>query len=298
MKVYAFIDDQKTDFPIETLCKVTGVSRSAFYDWVARRDQGPSPAAQVEAVLVEQIRRIHRRSRSAYGAPRVVAQLAKQDVVVNHKRVERLMRVHQIQGRCGRRKIRTTVRDPLASPSPDLVDRHFEPDGLDVLWIGDVTYIPTGEGWLYLATVLDACSRRLLGWSLDDHMRAELCVDALDAAVGTRGGLRRLVTGVIFHSDHGTQYTSREYRRRCRRFRILQSMGTIGDSYDNAKAEAFFASFKRELVDHAHFETKAEARLEIIEWLTWYNHERLHTSLQMQPPVEYEQHLNTELQVA
>ncbi len=202
MKVYAFIDDQKTDFAIETLCKVTGVSRSAFYDWVARRDQGPSPAAQVEAVLVEQIRRIHRRSRSAYGAPRVVAQLAKQDVVVNHKRVERLMRVHQIQGRCGRRKIRTTVRDPLASPSPDLVDRHFEPDGLDVLWIGDVTYIPTGEGWLYLATVLDACSRRLLGWSLDDHMRAELCVDALDAAVGTRGGLRRLVTGVIFHSDH------------------------------------------------------------------------------------------------
>lgn len=298
MKVYAFIDDQKTEFGVETLCKVTGVSRSAFYDWSTRRDAQPSADAQAQAELVTRIRKIHGRSGAAYGCPRVVAQLRRDGVVVNHKRVERLMRIHQIQGRCGRRKIRTTVRDPLASPSPDLVERHFDPDGLDVLWIGDITYIPTGEGWLYLATVIDACSRRLLGWSLDDHMHASLCVDALDAAVGIRGGRRRLVEGVIFHSDHGSQYTSREYRRRCRRHRIVQSMGTIGDSYDNAKAESFFASFKRELVDHAHFATKAEARIAIFAWLAWYNQERLHTSLQMQPPVEYEHQLNTELHVA
>ena len=165
------------------------------------------------------------------------------------------------------------------------------------MWLGDITYIPTGEGWLYLSSVLDACSRRLLGWSLAGHMRTELVTDALAAAVGQRGG-RRHIRGVVFHGDHGSQYTSDDYRRLCARFGITQSMGTVGDSYDNTMAESFWASLKRELVDWSHFATHAEARAAVFEWINWYNHERLHTSLQMQSPHEYEQTLQGRLLVA
>ena len=203
MKVYAFIDDQKTDFAIETLCKVTGVSRSAFYEWVARRHSGPSPTAEAEAVLVEQIRRIHRRSRSAYGAPRVVAQLAKQHVVVNHKRVERLMRQAHIRGIYrGRAQHGCTRRDLNAVPSDDLVGRQFDPDQPDRLWVMDVTEHPTREGKVYLAAVLDAYSRRVVGWSIADHIRAELVVDALQMAIWRRQPPK---DQTIAHSDHGSQ---------------------------------------------------------------------------------------------
>ena len=187
MKVYAFVDAQKTDFTITTLCRVCGVSTSGFYDWVARSAAGPTDAERDEAEVVERIRVAHRRSRGRYGEPRITAQLARDGVAVNHKRVERLMAVNGIAGRCGRKKVRTTVRDPAAALSADLVNRRFAQADLDVVWVGDATYIPTDEGWLYLATVIDACSRRLLGWSMTDHLRTELCLDALEAAVGTRG---------------------------------------------------------------------------------------------------------------
>jgi transposase InsO family protein len=227
-----------------------------------------------EAELVGEIRAIHARSRGAYGCPRVVGKLHQQGRQVDHKRVERLMAVHGLRGRCGHRRVRTTIRAPHATPSVDLVERRFGRDRLDELWLGDITYIPTGEGWLYMSSVLDACSRRLLGWSLAEHMRTEIVADAFEAAVGLRGGRRR-VAGVVFHSDHGSQYTSDQYRRLCARLGVTQSMGTVGDSYVNAMAESFWASLKRELVDWSSFATRAEARAAVFEWANWYNHERL-----------------------
>jgi transposase InsO family protein len=294
---YAFVDAQKAEFSIVDLCRVCEVSRAGYYDWRTRRAAGPSDAEQAEATLVGHIARVHRRSRGAYGEPRVTAQLAREGIAVNHKRVERLMRRHDIAGRCGRRRVRTTIRDRHARPAADLVERDFARDQLNMLWIGDVTYIPTAEGWLFLSTVIDACSRRLLGWSLAEHLRAELCLDALDAAVGLRGG-RAVIDGVTFHSDHGTQYTCDAYRQACMNLGIVQSMGSVGDSYDNSMAESFFASLKRELVDWSYFSTRNEARTAIFEWLAWYNGERLHTSLEMRPPVEFEQHLTNHLLVA
>jgi transposase InsO family protein len=201
---FAFIDAHRAEFTIVDLCRVVGVSTSGFYDWQTRRTTGPSDADRFEAELVAEIRAIHARSRGAYGCPRVVGKLHQQGRRINHKRVERLMAVHGIQGRCGRRRVRTTIRDPHARQATDLVNRCFTRDQLNELWLGDITYIPTGEGWLYMSSVLDACSRRLLGWSLAAHMRTELIADALTAAVGQRGGQRR-IAGVVFHSDHGTQ---------------------------------------------------------------------------------------------
>lgn len=202
MRVFAFVSRQRAEFPVKTLCRVCRVSTSGYYGWEARRAAGPTSAQLAEQELVEQIRSAHAESRGRYGSPRTTAQLVRDGVVVNHKRVERLMAREGLRGRCGRRRVRTTVADPKAVPAPDLVERRFEQQTLDVLWVGDVTYIPTDEGWLYLATVLDACSRRLLGWSLADHLRTELCLGALEAAVGCRGGKGK-VGGVVFHSDRG-----------------------------------------------------------------------------------------------
>ena len=240
-----------------------------------------------EAQLANRIFDVWRRSRCRYGAPRVTAALWKQAVVVNEKRVARLMVELGIAGKCGRRKVRTTRRDPAAQPAADLVERDFTADGPDELWLGDITYIPTGEGFLYLASVLDVFSRRLLGWSLADHLRTELSLDALTAAGRTRGRFR--FCGTVFHSDHGCQYTAEEFRRRCRGMGIVQSMGTVGDSYDNAMAESLWASLKRELVDDAFFATKQEARVAVFEWIIWYNNERLHSSIGYASPVEFEE---------
>jgi transposase InsO family protein len=297
VRVFAFVSRQKAEFAVKTLCRVCRVSTSGYYDWAARQAAGPTPPQRAETELVEQIRLVHKESRGRYGEPRVTAQLARDGVVVNHKRVERLMAREGLAGRCGRRRVRTTVADPKALPAPDLVARRFEQQSLDVLWVGDVTYIPTGEGWLYLATVLDACSRRLLGWSIAEHLLTELCLDALEAAVGCRGGSRN-VAGVVFHSDKGCQYTAGAYQATCVEFGISQSMGSVGDSFDNAMAESFFASFKREAVDGEHFATKAEARAAVFEWLIWYNATRLHSALDYRPPIEYEQHLTEQLLAA
>ena len=287
MRVYRFIDCQKAEFAIKTLCRVCEVSRAAYYAWASAEEAGADEATWDEAILANRIHDIWARSRGRYGVPRVTAQLWRQGSEMNHKRVERIMAELGLHGACGRRKLRTTVRDPDAAPAPDLVQRHFAAPEPDTLWIGDLTYIPTDEGWLYLATVIDTCSRRLLGWSMADHMRTELCTDALNAAGVMRGRCR--FEDLIFHSDHGCQYTSGEYKRLCKLMGITQSMGTVGDSYDNAMAESFFASLKRELVDDAHYCTKQEARTAIFEWIMWYNRERLHSSLGFMPPEEFEE---------
>ena len=286
MKIYHFIDCQKAEFEIKILCRVCEVATSAYYAWAKAEAAGPDEAAWDEAILANRIHDIWTRSRGRYGVPRVTAQLWRNGTPTNHKRVERIMAELGLQGACGRRKLRTTRRDPDAVPAPDLVQRLFSVSEPDTLWIGDLTYIPTDEGWLYLATVIDTCSRRLLGWSLADHMRTEICADALRAAGLTRRRCR--FDKLIFHSDHGCQYTSAEYKKLCTVMGITQSMGTVGDSYDNAMAESFFASLKRELVDNAHYATRFEARTAIFEWIVWYNRERLHSSLGYAPPEEFE----------
>ena len=269
-----------------------GVSRSAYYSW-RKGGQGPSRATLEEAWLANRIYDVWASSRGRYGAPRVTAALLRAGVEVNEKRVARLMAALGLAGKSGRKKLRTTERDPAATPAADLVERDFAATAPDELYVGDITYIPTDEGWVFVASVLDVCTRMLLGWSIADHLRAELCVDALMAAAMARG--RRRLEGTLFHSDHGCQYTSAQFQAACERLGIIQSMGSVGDSYDNAMAESFWSSLKRELVDDAHFKTKEEARRAIFEWIIWYNTERPHSSLGYKSPQEFEASLYAQI---
>ena len=287
MALYSFIAEEKADprspWSVAEMCRVLEVSRSGFYDWESR------PRCQRDLddeVLVREIEAIWETSARTYGAPRVHAWLRRQGFAVARKRVARLMRTHGLVGQLGRRKVRTTIADRTATPSADLLGRDFNPAAPDGAWCGDITYVPTGEGWLYVATVIDLYSRRVIGWAADDHLRAELACDALSMAVGARGGG---VAGVIFHSDRGCQYTASDYRELCAAAGVRQSMGATGVCFDNAAAESFFASLKRELVHRNRWETRAEARRAIIRWIsTWYNASRLHSSLGYRTPLETE----------
>ena len=287
MKVYRFISAQKADFDVTTLCRVCTVSCSAYYTWEKKVDAGPDDALMAEAYLANRIYDIWVRSRRRYGVPRVTAELWRQGTRVNAKKVARLMASLGICGVHGRKKVKTTRADKNALKAPDLVERDFTAQRPDQLWVGDVTYIPTDEGWVFLSSVVDVFSRRLLGWSLASHLRTELCTDALAMAAATRQRAR--FNGTIFHSDHGCQYTSTDFNNMCRTMGLVQSMGTVGDSYDNALAESFWASLKRELIYDHHFATKKEARRAVFEWIMWYNNHRLHSSLGYLPPVEFEQ---------
>jgi transposase InsO family protein len=287
VKVYRFVRTQKADFDVTTLCRVCAVSRSAYYAWEKRAAAGLSDRLVAEAYLANRIYDIWKESRGRYGVPRVTAALWRQDTRVNPKKVGRIMAELGICGIHGRRKVKTTRADKAAAKAPDLVERDFAAERPDELWVGDVTYIPTDQGWVFLSSVLDVFSRRLLGWSLAGHLRTELCTDALVMAAATRRRAR--FCGTVFHTDHGCQYTSTNFKSLCRSMGIVQSMGTVGDSYDNALAESFWASLKRELIDDHHFTTKQEARRAVFEWIMWYNNRRLHSSLGYVPPVEFEQ---------
>jgi transposase InsO family protein len=285
-RVYRFIESETGNFPVAALCRATRVARSSYYEW-RRRCEVPSEAVVAEAHVANRVYEVWKRSRGRYGSPRVTAALCKAGLNVNEKKVARLMVELGISGRCGRRKIRTTWRDKRQTAAVDLVLRHFSAGRPDETWVGDITYIPTGQGWLFVASVLDVQSRLLVGWSIADHLRTELCSDALVAAVAARGRVR--MAGTILHTDHGCQYTSGDFKNLCRRLGVRQSMGTVGDSYDNAMAESLWASLKRELVDGTYFATQMEARLAVFEWINWYNSERLHSSLGYQSPQEFEQ---------
>lgn len=287
MSRYACVADQKAaGFPVTTACQAADVSTSGFYDWCAREAADPTEREVAEADLVELMRDIFDASDGNYGVPRMHRELRHGGVVVNVKRVRRLMRLHAMAGRCIRRRCRTTFPGPDGSTIPDLVGRAFAPGAPDVAWCQDITYIPTGEGWLYLASVLDLGSRRMLGYSMADHMRTELVLDALKMAVAARGGA---VAGVIAHADRGSQYTSNDYLDFCQAHQLRASVGRVATCFDNAVAESFWASLKRECLQGRVFATRAEARRAIFRWITWYNSKRLHSSLNHTPPTEWEQ---------
>ena len=284
MRIFEFIDRQKADFPVKILCRVCGVSRSGFYAWTQR---GPSDGDAEEETLTREIEAIWEASRRSYGSPRVWRRLRRSGFRLSRKRVARIMAERGWRGRAGRRGVRTTIVDPAAAPAPDLVGRDFTATRPGRKLVGDITYVRTWEGWLYVATVIDVNSRRVVGWSIADHMRASLVGDALEAATGCYpGGLQ----GATFHSDRGSQYTSTEYRQLCERLGVRQSMGRTGVCWDNALAESFFATLKTELIYTRPWPTKAKTRLAITEWIeAHYNRRRMHSSIAYNTPVEQEE---------
>jgi putative transposase len=285
---YRCVDAQKAaGFPVAAACQAAGVTRSAYYAWTAGATQAAAERHQQEARLVGEIRGIHARSRGVYGSPRVHAELGRRGWRVNHKRVERLMRIHGIVGWRPRRRRSLTRQDRGVAPAPDLLGRLFDPDQVDMAWCGDVTWIPTEEGWLYLASVLDLASRHLVGYSMSVHHDAALVVGALDAAAATRGRVR--MPDTIFHTDRGAEYSSTAGVAACQRLGLRRSMSRTGSCLDNAVAESWFASLKVELVHRQHYRTRAEARTAVLAWIAWYNRVRLHSTNGYLSPIEWEQ---------
>ena len=283
MRIFRFIAATKAEHSIKIMCRVLGVSRSGFHAWERRE---PSARAVADAALSERIAAIHGDSRTTYGSPRIHAELRlEDDVRVGRKRVERLMRGAGLAGQVKRRRGKTTIRVQGVRTAPDLVERDFNPSEPNRLWAADITYIRTWEGWLYLASVMDLYSRRIVGWALADDLRAELVVDALEMAVARR----RPDAGLVHHSDQGSQYTSLIFTRRCRVVGIDVSMGSRGDCFDNAVLESFHASLKKELIHRRSWPTKAEARTAVFDYVeTFYNRLRRHSTLGMRSPVEFE----------
>ncbi|MGF6214015.1 putative transposase [Comamonas sp. 4034] len=264
------------------MCKHLQVSTSGYYEW---RSRSPSARQLANAALCAQITQIHQASDATYGAPRVHAQLGHMGQRVNLKRVERLMRVMGLQGVSRRRGfVVTTKRNPSDRPAPDLVQRCFTAADINQLWVADMTYIPTWQGFLYLAVVVDACSRKVVGWAFGTRMTADLVIAALNMALYTR-----CPEQVIHHSDMGSQYTSIAFGKRREQMKVRPSMGSVGDAYDNAMAESFFATLECELIDRRSWPTKAQARLDIFSWIeSWYNQHRLHSGLGYLSPAEFE----------
>jgi putative transposase len=269
-------------FPIATMARVLGVSRAGYYAWASR----PASAhAETDAALLERIRTVHAASRETYGAPRIHAELRAGGERHGRKRIARLMRGAGITGVSRRRGGPvTTRRDGGARPAPDLVDRDFSATGPNRLWVTDITFIPTAAGFLYLAVVLDAWSRRIVGWSMANHLRTELVLAALEMALG-----QRRPCDTILHSDQGSQFTSLAFGNRCREAGVRPSMGSVGDAYDNAMCESFFASRECELLDRRRFASQAEARMAVFSFIEgFYNPVRLHSALGYRSPITYE----------
>jgi putative transposase len=263
------------------MCRVLDVSESGYYAW---RVRPPSARARRDGELLERILAIHGQSRGTYGAPRVQVELRAQGIRVSRKRVARLMRQAGLRGVSRRRFVVTTVRDKRAAPAPDLIQRDFTAAGPNQLWVADITYIPTWAGFLYLAVVLDAWSRRVVGWAMETHLRTELVLESLEMAVR-----HRQPHGVIHHSDQGCQYTSVAFGKRCREAGVRPSMGSVGDAYDNALCESFFATLECELLDRRRFAAQAEARIAVFDYIEgFYNPRRRHSALGYLSPIDYE----------
>lgn len=290
--IYRQVHELAADgFPVAVICRCLGVSRSGYYDW---RDRGPSARQVADRELMATIIEIHSMSRFSYGAPRVHAELRLGlGIRCGRKRVARLMRVAGIAGICHRRKRRGQV--PAAAPHDDLVCRRFIADRPNMLWVTDITQHPTREGVVYCCAVLDVYSRMIVGWSIADHMRAELVVDALQMACWRR----QPPPGTICHSDRGAQYTSWVFGDRLRQAGLLGSMGRVVSSVDNTVIESFWSTIQRELLDTARWETKHQLSLAIFEWIeAWYNPRRRHTSIGDLSPVAFGHHTASAVQPA
>jgi putative transposase len=263
------------------MCRLLGVSTSGYYAWLKR---GPSKRALEDVSLTELISEIHALSWGSYGAPMIHEELADRGIRVGRKRVARLMKAAGLQGVSRRKKMWTTRRDPESRPAPDLVDRDFTAAGPNQLWVADITYISTWAGILYLAVVIDVWSRRVVGWAMATHHRTELVMDAFNMAIE-----QRRPANVVHHSDQGCQYTSIAFGKRCQELGVRLSMGSVGDCYDNALCESFFASLECELLDRSTFRTRREARLAVFRWIEgWYNPLRRHSSIGRMSPVNFE----------
>jgi len=265
------------------MCRVLGVSSSGYYAW---RSRPASVRALADAILTEVITTIHTDSRRTYGAPRVHAELRLgHGIACGQKRVARLMRACGLQGVHRRKGFRTTRRDQSAAPAPDLLERDFGATEPDRKWVADITYVPTWSGFLFLAVAIDCFSRRVVGWAMRDHLRTDLVLEALEMALYTR----RPAAGLIHHSDRGCQYTSFAFGRRCRQAGVAPSMGSVGDAFDNALAESFFATLECELIDRRSFRNRTEARLAVFDFIEgFYNPRRRHSSLGQLSPAEFE----------
>lgn len=292
---FAFIECEKATHSIVLLCRTLAVSVSGFYAW---RNRAPSARARRDAELTEQIVRIHEESRQTYGAPRIHAELLEVGIRCGSKRVARLMRAAGIVGCHRRRHVVTTVREERASSAPDHLQRQFVAEAPNVRWTADITYVPTWNGFLYLAVVLDVFSRRIVGWHMADHLRTELVLSALDNVPGTSMALwnRRPDPGVVHHSDHGCQYTSIAFGSRCQEAGVVPSLGSRGDCYDNAITESFFATLECELLDQSVFRTRTQARTALFDYVEgFYNTHRRHSALGYLSPAAFERRFTEEI---
>jgi len=271
--------------PVRVMCRLLQVSASGFYAW---RDRPLSARRRADIGLSARIHEIYRRSKGRYGAPNIHAELKDDhDVHVGKKRVARLMRENGLKSIVAPNYVVTTTPDGAAAVNEDLVRRQFKADGPDQLWVADATYVPTWAGMIYLAIVLDVWSHKIVGWAIEDHLRTQLMLDALDMALA-----QRRPKNVIHHSDHGCQYTSYAFGKRCQEMNVMPSMGTVGDAYDNAMAESVFASLEKELLKHRRFKSKTEARMALFEWIEgWYNPHRRHSSIGRLSPNNFERRL-------
>ena len=263
------------------MCRVLRLSRSGFYAW---QNRAPSVRSLEDQVLLGRIREIHRDSRETYGTPRIHAELAAEGIHVGRKRVARLMREGGLVGITRRKRWTTTTRSERQRPAPDLVQRDFSALDRDQLWVADITYVPTWAGHVYLAVVVDAWSRRVVGWCISTSLKTKMVLDALEMAIR-----QRQPSNVIHHSDQGCQYTSIAFGQRCREANIRPSMGSVGDAYDNAMCESFFATLETELIERCSFHTGAEARMEVFDFIEgFYNPRRRHSALGYSSPIEFE----------
>lgn len=283
--VYALIQANQAYYPTRLMCQHLGISKSGYYAW---QNRGVSQREMANRILIERIRVIYQRSDSTYGRPRIQAELCDMGECINHKRIARLMRMHGLRGVSRRRGfVITTERNRLHQTAPDLVNRQFVATDINQLWVADMTYIPTWAGFLYLAVVIDVFSRKVVGWSFGEEMTTNLVIAALNMALQTRKP-----SSVIHHSDQGSQYTSIAFGKRCKEMGVRPSMGTVGDAYDNAMAESFFASLECELIDRRSWKTKTEARLAIFTWIeAWYNPHRRHKGIQQNSPNNFERRI-------
>ena len=275
----------QAELPVRAMCQTLGVSHSGFYDWL---DRPECARKRANALLLEHIRAAHAASDATYGAPRIKAELSDQSIKAGHNRIAALMRANALRGVSRRRAwCVTTKPDKDQRPAPDLVKREFTATGINQLWVADMTYIPTWAGFVYLAVVLDVYSRKVVGWAFGQRQTADLVIAALNMVLTTRKP-----QGVIHHSDQGSQYTSLDFGKRCKEMGVRPSMGSVGDAYDNAMAESFFASLECELIDRRSWKTFAEARLAIFTWIeAWYNPRRRHSGLGQKSPNNFEKEL-------